>query len=66
MIYTIKIDSEIEPRLAEFNAKLPLDQKIVSLVASDHYLFITTEKKESKAFTPMGLLHDHFKRGPNI
>ena len=65
MIHTIKVDDEVEERLAEFNAKLPADQKIVNMVTSDHYLFITTEKKESRTFAPMGLLHDHFKRGPN-
>jgi hypothetical protein len=65
MIYSIKIDGDLEDRLREFNAKLPADQKIVSMVPNESYLFVKTEKKEHGSAKPdMHLLTDQLKRGP--
>jgi len=72
MIHHIPIDDDIKERLREFNLKLPHDQKIISMVTSDKYLFITTEKIDSRqqlndasGGLDRNLLRETFRRGHN-
>ncbi len=69
MIHTFKINPDIEDQLKEFNAKLPADQKVVNMVTSGDYLFLTVEKKEPGLRSDwiksggQRLLQEHLKRG---
>ncbi len=69
MIHTFKINPDIEDQLKEFNAKLPADQKVVNMVTSGDYLFLTVEKKEPSLRSDWikgggtRLLQEHLKRG---
>jgi hypothetical protein len=47
MVYTIRLDNDIDARIKEFNDKLPRAEKIVQMTTSGEYLFIVTENRLS-------------------